>query len=180
MSRPSSTVIRNGRRRTPAAGIFCTQITPCHQTCLASHPATPQAHTSHAGTQHPALRAQLLLVRHPCQYPLCSIQHPTVCHLGSSCWARRFGALRCELMPPKSTRAAASATPTPVDPTAPNPIHSACARRADAHGGLSQTAVRDVLHEVGFMGLVENIRKGNRGTFRDAHLTTVAEKRGVP
>ena len=84
-------------------------------------------------------------------------------------------------MPPKSARAAAaSATPTPVDPTAASPIHSACARRADAHGGLSQTAVREVLHEVGFMALVENIRKGNRGTFRDAHLTTVAEKSGVP
>ena len=59
-------------------------------------------------------------------------------------------------MPPKPARAAASATPTPVDLAVASPIHSACARRADAHGGLSQTPVREVLHEVGFMGLVEN------------------------
>ena len=82
-------------------------------------------------------------------------------------------------MPPKSTRgAAASATPTPVDPKAASPIHSACARRADAHGDLSQAAVREVLREVGLMDLMENT--GKRKGFRDAYLTTVAEKSGVP
>ena len=82
-------------------------------------------------------------------------------------------------MPPKSTRgAAASATPTPVDPKAASPIHSACARRADAHGGLSQAAVREVLREVGLMDLMEST--GKRKGFRDAYLTTVAEKSGVP
>ena len=88
-------------------------------------------------------------------------------------------------MPPKSKRAApvaaASATPAPVDPQAARPIHSACARRADAHGGLSQTAVREVLREVGFKGLLEHTTSGaNITSFRDTHLTSVAEKCGVP
>ena len=88
-------------------------------------------------------------------------------------------------MPPKSKRAApvaaASATPAPVDPQAASPIHSACARRADARGGLSQTAVREVLREVDFKDLLEHTTRGAQLTsFRDKHLTSVAEKCGVP
>ena len=88
-------------------------------------------------------------------------------------------------MPPKSKRAApvaaASATPAPVDPQAASPIHSAYARRADARGGLSQTAVREVLREVGFKDRLEHTTRGaHLASFRDKHLTSVAEKCGVP
>ena len=88
-------------------------------------------------------------------------------------------------MPPRSKRAAhvadASVTPAPVDPQAASPIHSACARRADAHGGLSQTAVREVLREVGFQGILEHTTRGAHiQHFRDKYLTSVAEKCGVP
>ena len=88
-------------------------------------------------------------------------------------------------MPPRSKRAAhvadASVTPAPVDPQAASPIHSACARRADAHGGLSQTAVREVLREVGFQGILEHTTRGaHLQHFRDKYLTSVAEKCGVP
>ena len=84
-------------------------------------------------------------------------------------------------MAPQANRArrvaAASATPAPVDPKAAGPFHSACARRADAHGGLSQTAARDVLCEVGFKGSTLGARLTY---FRDKHLTSVADKCGVP
>ena len=87
-------------------------------------------------------------------------------------------------MPPKSKRAApvaaASATPAPVDPQAASPLHSACARRADARGGLSQTAVLEVLREVGFKDLLEHTTSGARLILiRDKYLMSVAKKCGV-
>ena len=81
-------------------------------------------------------------------------------------------------MSPKRARgvAVAFATPAPVDPNAAGPIHSACARRADDHGGVTQKAVLEILrqvyfgHDVGF----------TRNTIRANHLESVAEKSGVP
>ena len=85
---------------------------------------------------------------------------------------------RSEPMPPRSKRAApdaaASATPAPIGPQTASPIHSACARRADAHGGLPQKAVYEVLDEVGLPTIAGHYAHAKK------HLASVAEACGVP
>ncbi len=67
-------------------------------------------------------------------------------------------------MAPKSARAS-SAMPAPVG-MATSPIHKACARRADATGCLSQTAVHEVLAELGFANVAGGVAGGKRIAIR--------------